>query len=86
MIGYIFCILLSYTAGFLMAAVLGTTDEEDDGMKKLKAYACTDRTECDRYAVVFAETPGKAKMKVLSGLSQTPAAFPLTFSSTRQTG
>ena len=62
MLGYIFCILLSYTAGFLMAAVLGTTDEEDDGMKKMKAYACTDRTECDRYAVVFAETPGKAKM------------------------
>ena len=30
MIGYIFCILLSYTAGFLMAAVLGTTDEEDE--------------------------------------------------------
>ena len=30
MIGYIFCIFLSFTAGFLMAAVLGTTDVEDD--------------------------------------------------------
>ena len=30
MIGYIFCIFLSFTAGFLMAAVLGTTDGEDE--------------------------------------------------------
>jgi len=30
MIGYILCILLSFTAGFLMAAVLGTTDGEDE--------------------------------------------------------
>lgn len=30
MIGYIFCILLSFTAGFLMAAMLGSTDQEDD--------------------------------------------------------
>ena len=30
MIGYIFCILLSFTAGFLMSAMLGSTDREDD--------------------------------------------------------
>jgi len=30
MIGYVFCIFLSFTAGFLMAAVLGTTDGEDE--------------------------------------------------------
>lgn len=30
MIGYIFCIFLSFTAGFLMAAMLGSTDREDD--------------------------------------------------------
>ena len=30
MIGYIFCIFLSFTAGFLMASVLGSTDGEDD--------------------------------------------------------
>lgn len=30
MIGYIFCIFLSFTAGFLMSAVLGSTDGEDD--------------------------------------------------------
>ena len=30
MIGYIFCIFLSFTAGFLMSAVLGSTDREDD--------------------------------------------------------
>ena len=30
MIGYVFCIFLSFTAGFLMSAVLGSTDGEDD--------------------------------------------------------
>jgi hypothetical protein len=30
MIGYIICIAISFTAGFLMAAVLGTTDGEDE--------------------------------------------------------
>ena len=30
MIGYIFCILLSFTVGFLMAAVLGSTNGEDE--------------------------------------------------------
>ena len=30
MIGYIFCIFLSFTAGFLMASVLGSTDGEDE--------------------------------------------------------
>lgn len=30
MIGYVFCIFLSFTAGFLMASVLGTTDGEDE--------------------------------------------------------
>ena len=30
MVGYIFCIMIIFTAGFLMAAVLGTTDGEDD--------------------------------------------------------
>ena len=30
MIGYIICIAISFTAGFLMAAVLGTTDRDDD--------------------------------------------------------
>lgn len=30
MVGYIFCIMISFTVGFLMAAVLGTTDEEDE--------------------------------------------------------
>ena len=30
MIGYVFCIFLSFTAGFLMASVLGSTDGEDD--------------------------------------------------------
>ena len=30
MIGYIFCIFLSFTAGFLMAAVLGSADQEDE--------------------------------------------------------
>jgi hypothetical protein len=30
MIGYILCILLSFTAGFLMASVLGSTDGEDE--------------------------------------------------------
>ena len=30
MIGYIFCIFLSFTAGFLMSAVLGSTDGEDE--------------------------------------------------------
>ena len=30
MIGYVFCIFLSFTAGFLMSAVLGSTDREDD--------------------------------------------------------
>ena len=30
MIGYIFCILLSFTAGFLMSAMLGSTDGDDE--------------------------------------------------------
>ena len=30
MIGYIFCILFSFTAGFLMSAVLGSTDGDDE--------------------------------------------------------
>jgi hypothetical protein len=30
MIGYIICIAISFTAGFLMSAVLGTTDGEDE--------------------------------------------------------
>jgi len=30
MIGYVFCIFLSFTAGFLMASVLGSTDREDE--------------------------------------------------------
>ena len=30
MIGYIFCILFSFNAGFLMSAVLGSTDGDDE--------------------------------------------------------
>ena len=30
MIGYILCIFLRFTAGFLMSAVLGSTDGEDE--------------------------------------------------------
>jgi hypothetical protein len=30
MIGYIFCIFLSFTAGFLMSAVLGSTDGDEE--------------------------------------------------------
>ena len=30
MVGYIFCIMISFTTGFLMAAVLGSTDGEDE--------------------------------------------------------
>ena len=30
MIGYICCIFLSFTAGFLMSAVLGSTDGDDE--------------------------------------------------------
>lgn len=30
MIGYIFCIMTSFTVGFLMAAVLGNVDREDE--------------------------------------------------------
>jgi len=30
MVGYIFCIMISFTAGFLMSAMLGSMDQEDD--------------------------------------------------------
>ena len=30
MIGYVFCIFLSFTAGFLMSAVLGSTDGDEE--------------------------------------------------------
>ena len=36
--------------------------KERNEMGKLKAYTCTDKRECGSSTVVFAETPGKAKM------------------------